>query len=163
VCVLAHRIAGGVGCTQVYSHDIHEIRAYNRLGLMADSELLITLQVVIPKHIHAHRCATLAHLLCVFSQPANCCCPLQDDDTPSGSTWVAEAAALLAAHPRLIYITGYRARAGAGGNIGDGRDKVTLSHHNICIRVHSRLIVLYVQRQWAARERRAEGCGCTAW
>jgi len=49
---------------------------------------------------------------------------LQDDDTPSGSTWVAEAAALLAAHPRLIYITGYRARAGAGGNIGDGRDKV---------------------------------------
>jgi hypothetical protein len=34
----------------------------------------------------------------------------QDDDTPSGSTWVAEAAALLAAHPRLIYITGYRAR-----------------------------------------------------
>jgi hypothetical protein len=30
----------------VYSHDIHEIRAYNRLGLMADSELLITLQVI---------------------------------------------------------------------------------------------------------------------
>lgn len=87
----------------VYSHDIHEIRAYNRLGLMADSELLIT---------------------------------LQDDDTPSGSTWVAEAAALLAAHPRLIYITGYRARAGAGGNIGDGRDKVSVVDPATQIKFH---------------------------
>ena len=49
VCVFAHGIRGRAGCMQVYSHDIHEIRAYNRLGLMADSELLITLQVSSPQ------------------------------------------------------------------------------------------------------------------
>jgi hypothetical protein len=29
----------------IYSKDIHEIRAYNRMGLMANSEMLVTLQV----------------------------------------------------------------------------------------------------------------------
>jgi hypothetical protein len=49
---------------------------------------------------------------------------LQDDDVPIGTTWLSDALRLYSAHPKLIFMTGYRARAGAGGNIGLGRAKI---------------------------------------
>eukprot|EP00976_Prorocentrum_cordatum_P016821 338429-Prorocentrum_minimum.AAC.1 len=54
---------------------------------------------------------------------------LSDDDVPQGKTWLKEALDLFHAHERLLFMTGYRARMGAGGNMGDGRTKVTTPDH----------------------------------
>jgi len=82
VCLLTASEVNGMH-PQVYSHDIHEIRAYNRLGLMADSELLITLQVSFspPTHISPPLCPTgpsAVHVcvcVCVCVVPARCSTP----------------------------------------------------------------------------------------
>jgi len=50
---------------------------------------------------------------------------LQDDDVPTGTTWLSQALTLFESHPRLSFLSGYRARGGfPGGNYGEGRGKI---------------------------------------
>ena len=53
-------------------------------------------------------------------------CARQDDDVPTTKVWLDQALRLFAAHPKLSYMTGYRARSGALGNVGLGRGGVNL-------------------------------------
>ena len=76
----------------IYMHNNHEIRAYNRASLFANSNMLVT---------------------------------LQDDDVPTGTKWLTQALALFESHPKLTFLSGYRARGGfPGGNYGLGRGKI---------------------------------------
>ena len=51
---------------------------------------------------------------------------LQDDDVPVGAGWLAQAQRLFDVHPKLLFLSGYRARAGLpGGNYGLARTKIT--------------------------------------
>ena len=76
----------------IYMHNNHEIRAYNRASLFANSNMLVT---------------------------------LQDDDVPTGTKWLTQALTLFESHPKLSFLSGYRARGGfPGGNFGEGRGKI---------------------------------------
>ena len=77
----------------VYCHNVHEIRGYNRLTLMSNAPITVT---------------------------------LQDDDVPGDKTWLATATKFFEAYPKLLFLSGYRARAGLpGGNYGLARGKIT--------------------------------------